>query len=293
LGNSDQVIAFGLSVKLNDHATRLAIDTSYNPSLGIEGFSGLLISRALARHSGLKPVFENDVLGTGSQATRGGFVGIADTIAIGEVEFHNCAVQVMDVNFPNGADGMIGMHLLSSFLITLDYPGKKMILESLPARPPEMAATNGLYNRYVAPAMKDYTPFFRSGTDVILPLSLNGSAPMLFVIDTAIGNSVASPGTGYELMTGHKDAKFESRDSNAIRDATFTLQDAVLSFAGVALKETPIYPFDTSRFTDDSRMEVSGLLGEKTLGHTTLHIDYRDGLIKFDYDPARKSPFLF
>jgi hypothetical protein len=156
-----------------------------------------------------------------------------------------------------------------------------------------MAATDGLYNRYTAPAMKDYTPFFRSGSDIILPLSLNGWPPMLFVLDTAIGSSVASPGAGYELTTGHKDAKFESRDMSMLREAAYTIQDAGLNFAGVSLKETPIYPFDTSRFTDDSGMEISGLLGEKTLSRTTLHIDYRDGLLKFDYDPARKSPLPF
>lgn len=293
LSNSDKLIAFGLSVKVNDHAARLAIDTSYNPSLAIDGVSGLLISRAAARRSGLTPAFQNDVLGTGTQAPRAGFVGIADSIAIGQVEFHNCAVQVMDVNFANGADGVIGMQVLSNFLITLDYPAKKLVLETLPIRPQEMAATDGLYNRYTAPAMKDYTPFFRSGTDVILPLSLNGSQPMLFVIDTAVGNSVASPSAGYELTTGHKDAKFESRDFRALRDATYTIQDAVLSFAGVSLKEAPIFPFDTSRFTDASGMEVSGMLGLKTLSRTTLHIDYRDGLLKFDYDPARKSPLSY
>ncbi len=111
--------------------------------------------------------------------------------------------------------------------------------------------------------MKDYTAILSSGSDLILPLSLNGSPPMLFVIDTAIVTSVASPGAGYELTTGHKDARFESRDMSAIRDATYTIENAALSFAGVSLKETPIYPFDTSRFTDDSGMEISGMLGLK------------------------------
>jgi hypothetical protein len=73
----------------------------------------------------------------------------------------------------------------------------------------------------------------------------------------------------------------------------YTIQDAALSFAGVSLKETPIYPFDTSRFTDDAGMEISGLLGLKTLSRMTIHIDYRDGLMKFDYDPTRKGSLFF
>jgi Aspartyl protease len=255
--------------------------------------SGLLISRATAQHSGLKPIYQNDVLGTGAQATRSGFVGIADSIAIGDVEFHNCAVQVMDVNFANGAEGIIGLEILSSYLITLDYPAKKLLLETLPARPQELVASSGLYNRYIAPTMKDYAPALVSGSDLIVPLSLNGSSPRLFVLDTAIGESTVSPGAAYELTTGHRDIKFENRDSKASWNVISLTGDNNLNFAGVSLKESPIFPFDTSRFTDDSGMEISGMLGLKLLSRMTIHIDYRDGLMKFDYDPARKGPILF
>jgi hypothetical protein len=34
-------------------------------------------------------------------------------------------------------------------------------------------------------------------------------------------------------------------------------------------------------------MEISGFLGANTLDQLTIHIDYRDGLVKFDYDPNR------
>ena len=290
---SDRTIAFGLSVKVNNHAARLAIDTSYNARLPIEGVSGLLISRAAAQHSGLKPIYQNDVPGTGPQGPRSGFVGIADSIAIGDVEFHNCAVQVMDVNFPNGADGVVGLEILSSYLITLDYPAKKLLLEMLPPRPQEMASTDGQYNRYTAPAMKDYAPALVSGSDLIVPLSLNGSPPMLFVLDTAIDVSAVSPGAAYELTTGHKDVKFEDRDAKAKWNVISLTGDNLLNFAGVSLKESPIFPFDTSRFTDDAGTEISGMVGLKTLSRMTIHIDYRDGLLKFDYDPARKGPINF
>jgi hypothetical protein len=34
-------------------------------------------------------------------------------------------------------------------------------------------------------------------------------------------------------------------------------------------------------------MEVSGLIGYTALAHLTINIDYRDGLMKFAYDPNR------
>jgi len=292
-GNSHLTIAFGLTVKVNGHDTRLAIDTSYNARLPIEGGSGILISKAAAHHAGLAPIYQNDVPGTGGQAPRSGFVGIADSISVGDVEFHNCAVQAMDVNFPNGAEGIVGLEVLSPYLITLDFQARKLILETLPARPKEMIATDGLYNRFIAPSMKDYSSMLTSGSDLIFPLSLNGNPPMLFLLDTAISYSAVSPQAASLLTTGHKDLKLEDRNARSNWNVISLNGDQALSFAGVSLKESPIVPFDTAAFTDDSGMEIFGLVGLKTLSRTTIHLDYRDGLVKFDFDPARKSPFLF
>jgi hypothetical protein len=292
-GNNHLTIAFGLTVKVNGHDTRLAIDTSYNARLPIEGGSGILISKAAAHHAGVTPIYQNDVPGTGGQAPRSGFVGIADSISVGDVEFHNCAVQAMDVNFPNGAEGIVGLEIFSPFLITLDSQAKKLVLEALPPRPKEMTATDGVYNRYVAPSMKDYASILTSGSDLILPLSLSGSPPMPFLLDTAISYSAVSPQAASLLTTGHKDLKLEDRNARANWNVISLNGDQALTFAGVTLKESPIVPFDTAAFTDDSGMEIFGLVGLKTLSRMTIHIDYRDGLMKFDFDPARKSPFLF
>ncbi|MGH9519140.1 MAG: hypothetical protein ACRD2D_05795, partial [Terriglobales bacterium] len=51
--------------------------------------------------------------------------------------------------------------------------------------------------------------------------------------------------------------------------------------------------FDTIRFTDDPGTEISGLMGLRALSRFTIHLDYRDGLVRFDYDPKRHSPILF
>jgi len=291
VGNSDRTVAYGLGAKVNDRAVRLLIDTSYNARLPIDGASGVLVSRAVARQAGLKAIYQDDVLGTGGQPPRSGFVAIADSIAIGPVEFHNCAVQVMDVAFANGAEGIIGMDILSSYLVTLDFPARKMTLEMLPARPEGIASTNGLYNRYIAPEMKDYHPIYRSGSDLILPVSANGKPPMLFVADTAVGYSFFSPGVAYEVLNGRKNPKYEDRDALAKMESSVTLNNVQLSFAGISWNEAVMGGFDTSPFTDDSGMEISGLVGLRTISRMTIHIDYRDGLMKIDLDPKSKSLF--
>ena len=39
-------------------------------------------------------------------------------------------------------------------------------------------------------------------------------------------------------------------------------------------------------------MEVAGFIGITALGQMTISIDYRDGLIKFDYDARRGYRFV-
>jgi hypothetical protein len=74
-------------------------------------------------------------------------------------------------------------------------------------------------------------------------------------------------------------------------DSSVTLNNVQLSFAGLSWNEAVMGGFDTSPFTDDSGMEISGLVGLRTISRMTIHIDYRDGLMKIDLDPKSKSLF--
>jgi hypothetical protein len=279
-----------MDVKVNDHRVRLSIDTSYNPRLPIEGVSGLLILRSAAEHMGLKPLFQNQVAGTGSQGPRAGYVAYAESISIGGIEFRDCAVQVMSGEFWNDADGSISMSLLSDFLVTLDNPSHKLILGPLPARPAG-TSEGGLYDRYVAPEMKDYTPIYRSGSDLILPAAANGKYPMLLLLDTAVGYTVLSPLASHGVAEGHKNSKYEVRGTGDPVDTAFSAGDVTLTFAAVNQYITHIGSFDTWMFSKDTGMEISGLIGDATLRKLTIRIDYRDGLVKLDYDPKRTGAF--
>jgi tetratricopeptide (TPR) repeat protein len=68
--------AFGLDVKLNGYSARLQIDT---------GASGLIISRSVAEHAGLKQFSRNEIAGIGSQGHRQSYTAYADDIRISRV----------------------------------------------------------------------------------------------------------------------------------------------------------------------------------------------------------------
>lgn len=268
-----------LDVRVNHQIVHLWFDTSYNPRLPIEGVGGLLILKSAAEHMGLKPLFENMVPGTGPQGPRKGYVAFADSIELGGLEFHNCAVQVMDGLFGNDGDGIISTNLLSDFLVTLDFPAHKLMLEPLPPLP-ESASAGG--DRTIAPQMKDYTPVYRVGTDVIVPVMVNRKFPKLFLMDTAVGFTMLSPEAAHEIAEGHKERVYEVRDLNGT-DTRFSAGDVQLAFAGLTQNVSHIATYDTSRFSADAAMQIAGLLGNSTVRDVTVHLDLRDGLVKMDY----------
>jgi hypothetical protein len=182
------------------------------------------------------------------------------------------------------------MTLFSDYLVTIDYPSYKLILGPLPAKP-GVTIKSGIDDGYIAPDMKDYTAVYRSGSDLILPGTVNGKRPMLFVLDTAISNSVLSPEAAHEVATGHRESKYEIRNTNSNIDYTFTAGNVTLSFANLTQNINLIHTFDTSMFSRDTGMDISGLIGYSTLHGMTMRIDYRDGLVKLTYDPKKAGAY--
>jgi len=285
-----QISGPALDVTVNGHMARLSIDTGYNAHFPIEGFSGLLILHSAAEHMNLKPLFDTQVPGIGAQGPRKGYVALADTISVGGVEYHDCAVQVMDSAFWNDADGSFSPILFSNSLVTLDYPAQKLILDPLPVKPGNTPA-GGPEDRYLAPEMKDYMPIYRSGSDLMLPGSINGKRTMLFVLDTAISDSVLSPIAAHEIDKGRRDSKYEMREGNGKVDTSFSPGNVVLSFANFSRNIDRAHTFNTSMFSKDAGMDISGLIGNMTLQGLTMRIDYRDGLVKLIYDPKKAGAF--
>jgi hypothetical protein len=319
--------AFGLDVKLNNKSARLEIDT---------GAGGLLISRSIAQRAGLKASFKEEIGGIGDQGNKSGYTAYVDSIRIGNLEFQNCQVSVIDSKNDLDTDGLIGMDVFDQFLVTLDYPMRKLVLGPLPPRPgeekpaaqalqtdtseaasdseeaaptaPTTAAANqnapavaqaakptphGPYDRYVAPEMKDYTQVYRVGHDLIFPAALNleKSAPdhetlRLFIMDTGAWATTISPQAAREVTKIHWDDTVVQGLSGKV-NKVYTTGDISFSFAHLTQKTWGVYSFDTSGISRNVGMEISGFIGANTLSLLTIHIDYRDGLVKFDYDPYR------
>jgi hypothetical protein len=67
----------------------------------------------------------------------------------------------------------------------------------------------------------------------------------------------------------------------------FSGDDITLTFGSLRQRNLDIVAFDTSVISDSIGTEVSGILGFAMLRMLDIKIDYRDGLVEFNFDSKR------
>ena len=304
--DAQRIRGWGLDVYFNDHKSRLQVDT---------GASGLYVSRPVAEHAGLKPISRSEASGIGDKGTQGGYIARADSIKIGGLEFKNCLVQVSDRRNVVDVDGLIGMDVFSNFLVTLDFPWRKLTLGPLPLYPgtaavapslstgeedpsgdsdetaaPAKDATStpatGPHDRYVAPEMQKWTSVYRVGHNMIVPTALNNKRMRLFIIDTGAQSTSISPSAAREVTkVFSSDASVKGVSGNVSN--VYLGNSVTFRFAHIQQEHPNVLSFDTSGFSRNIGTEISGFIGFDMLGLLVVKIDYRDGLMSFEYSADR------
>ena len=309
-----QLHGFGLEVKINGHSSRLLLDT---------GASGLFINSKLAHKANVQRLLSTKVGGIGDQKETSSYIGYAESIKVGELEFHNCLVEVSDKRSVLGDDGLIGADVFSHYLVTVDLLWQKLRLAPLPTRPgekerqaslltdsdsgngeseaskpasegqPKAGTTNasatppsGPQDRYIAPEMQSYTKIFRFGHELLIPTKVGKAEPKLFLIDTGATFNSISPEAAREVTKVHSDYYTTIQGLSGNVKKVYSADKAVLQFSHFKQENQDLVTFDLSNISKHTGTEVSGILGFTTLRMLTMTIDYRDGLIDFSYHPA-------
>ncbi len=309
--DSAHLRGYGLPVILNGHKSSLMLDT---------GASGITVKRGIAEKAGISKISATKIWGIGDHGKRDAFVGIADSIKIGELEFQNCPVEVMESRSVVGEDGLIGADVFENFLVEINFPDEKLKLSQLPQRPGEgeqrlgLATGNddseeadaggdsakqdnakqtgtpertGPHDRYIAPEMQSYTRVFRFGSDLLIPTSIGEASPKLFLLDSgALINSI-SPQAAREVTKVHGYSDMTIKGISGKVDQVFTANKATLQFGHLRQENQDMTSFDTKSLSDSTGTEVSGFLGFTTLRLLDIKIDYRDALLDFEYKPPR------
>lgn len=282
-----RIRGYGLRVKLNDATAHLLLDT---------GATGIVVSSKIAEKAGIHRVVQQQIGGIGDKGATGGFIGFVESIQVGDLEFENCYVDVVDSQKSVPADGLIGADVFSHFLVDINFPNEKFSLSELPKLPEQPAEavtldTNSAYtyhlrDRYIAPEMKSYTEIFRFDHMLLIPVSVNEHPYKLFLIDTGSFDNTITPDAARETTKIYSDSNLRVTGLSGQVKHVYMAEDVSLVFAHFKQKKT-IVAFDLKTVSDSAGTEVSGTLGFGMLYMLDIKIDYRDGLVDFTYEPKR------
>lgn len=209
----------------------------------------------------------------------------ADTVEIGPLEFHDCLVGVSDAPFPGKVDGFIGTDILDSYLITIDPRDQKLRLDPLPS---ETGVLPG--DRVKTGELAGYEPVYHQRQYLLVPVTLDNKVKKLFALDTGMRMTAMNSETAHAAsetrvnFTNPLQTK-SGQPAQVYRDS-FDLDFAALSRTE---KSGSILAFEPSGIDHNTDMDVGGMLGFDLLGQLTMHLDYRDGLVKFESPDSAPS----
>lgn len=259
---------FGLDVSMNSAPLRLVLDT---------GASGFVIPLRVAEKAGVARIAPGFLSGIGSKPTlTGGYRGLAARVRIGDIEVRDALINVSNQDSIGAADGLIGSDVFAEFLITLDFKARELRLDPLPG---EVSAEPR--DAVSVPEFKSYSPIFRFGHILLLPASVSGSRPVLFVIDTGADTSLLSYEMAEEASKLIRDERHGITGINGRVSDVYKTSNLSVEFAGFRQKNLGMTAFDMWDHSRRIGTEISGFLGLPALDLFTLSIDYRDGLVNF------------
>ena len=281
------ILGYALKIKLNSTSATLQLDT---------GAGGILVTGAIAKKAGVQRLVEQSIGGIGDKGAAKGYVGFVESIQIGELQFENCYVDVVDKKGSLGEDGLIGADVFAHYLVDINFPDKKFKLSELPKHPDqpaedatldsEAALARERVDRYIAPEMESYSRIFRFAHMLLMPTSVNDQPFKMFLIDTGAFDNMITPDAARESTKIHGNDDLIVEGLSGKVKKVYETGEVTLTFGHLKQKRS-IVSFDLSSVSNSVGTEVSGTLGFGMLFLLDIKIDYRDGLVEFAYDPNR------
>jgi hypothetical protein len=228
------------------------------------------------------------------------------SIKIGGIEFTNCPVEILEKWSVLDSDGLIGGDVFDASLLTLDFPKHELRIAPLPLRPGETEADRAKleaadddavfvpHDPYVAPEMSKWMRVYRSGHDLLMPTDIVETKrkkdeaawkDKLFLLDTGSDSNLISPAAAAEVTKVSRDWDSGMRGLQGEVDKVYEAGKFTLAFAGLRLDSPSMTAINLTTISHDAGVEVSGLIGAPALFQLTMHIDYRDNLVLFEYTP--------
>jgi len=267
LYNIKQLRGWTLKFRMNGgKPLRLLIDT---------GASGIIINRTGADKNELERLGGFQSRGIGDEGGRLSHASIAETCEFGSLRYKNCVVHIVEQKEVARSDGLVGTDFFSDFLVELDFSKGKVRLTPQPKRPPNEQG----YDRTVTAG---FTPVFRNGHYLLVPTRVNESEEGLFLMDTgaSLSNIDSTFAKSVSKVRNEDMLRVEGIEGK-VKNVS-TADRAVVEFARVRQRSVDLPAFDLNSHKSVG-IRLAGIIGMPELGLFRLTIDYRNGLVKFDY----------
>jgi hypothetical protein len=274
-----RVAAVAVKVQFNGKKTvSLLLDT---------GASGIVLHKSAAEKAGLKPVFDIATNGIGDDKASSGSLDWANDVKIGPIEFQNVPVTALEGNFAEGTDGLMGIDVFEHFLITLDIKNSELDLGPLPAMPAENRDPDGTSDRFIAPEMKDYYAILHTGAHILVPTSIDKQDPGLFFLDTgAFDSQVDSDYVAKNKLTAAPNLTVRGL-SGRVKDVYYAT-GVRIQFGRFVQENYRMVAISMDKLSQGEGIALTGILGFPLLSQFRMSIDFRDGLVNFEYLSAKK-----
>ena len=277
------------------HFIQLLTDPRHSRGVGLElrlngsrplhvlfdtGASGILLKQSTIDHLGLQHLGSSIAWGIGDKGARPTFASLADTCQIANLQFTTCVVGALAGKSSLDVDGLIGASFFSDYIVTIDFARDLLHLKPLPARPDDAQG----YDRQPLPEEASFTPVFELGGHLLVSTKVNGRQTGLFLLDTGSNTSVIDS-TFARLSTKiHGDSYMHASGVSGSVAKVFEADKAELQFARFRQRNVGLTSFDLNGSSPvPDLVRTSGILGMPVLSMFRLTIDYRNGLVNFDY----------
>lgn len=154
-------------------------------------------------------------------------------------------------------------------------------------------ATAQNFGYRIANARKKVTvPFELYNNLIILPVLLNDSLPLKFILDTGIGTSILSEAIFAEMLNLKYDRSITITGPGTTNEVTAYMVSSVrLSLPGIECRGIPLYVLaeDYLKLQEYMGTDIHGILGGDIFNNLVIDIDYENKLITF-IDPEKFKP---
>ena len=246
------------------------------------GASGILLKQSAIDKAGLDHLGKDQAWGVGDKGPKDMFASVAPTCEIGSLKFKTCVIGALagKASFGN-EDGLIGADVFSDYIVQIDFQKRLMHLKPLPSRPPDPQG----YDRVIPPDEKSFTPVFRFGHHLYVLTRVNNKCTGLFLID--FGAAMSNIDSTFARLSTkiHGDDMMRVSGISGQVNHVFEADKAELQFARFRQSNLGLTSFDLNNSSRHQDVRMSGILGFPVLYLFRLTIDYRNGLVDFDYHP--------